>query len=141
PPFSVLSSMAFTSSTLRGGGAASMVSVTACRSSGGKVCHSSLKASHFLSVAGNQGGTFPHIGEQQHIQQIFHMGLFLQGFHEQRVPFSLRRLGGIVPFPTAQQIVIIGQHTETVAFHTPELLLRAFLLLALLRAAAPAGWL
>src|SRR5699024_59250 len=74
PPFSVLSSMAFTSSTLRGGGAASMVSVTACRSSGGKVCHSSLKASHFLSVAGNQGGTFPHIGEQQHIQQIFHMG-------------------------------------------------------------------
>ena len=140
PPFSVLSSMAFTSSTLRGGGAASMVSVTACRSSGGKVCHSPLKVPHFLSVAGNQGSPFPYVGEQQHIQQIFHMGLFLQGFHEKRVPFFLRRLGGIVPLPAAQQIVIVGQYPETVALHAPELLLRAFLPGLPLRA-APAWWL
>ena len=55
---------------------------------------------------------FLHVGEQQHIQQIFHMGLFLQGFHEKRVPFFLRRLGGIVPLPAAQQIVIVGQYPE-----------------------------
>src|SRR5699024_9430878 len=119
--------MAFTSSTLRGGGASCMVCSTACRSSGGKVCHSPLKVPHFLSVAGNQGSPFLHIGEQQHIQQIFHMGLFLQGFHEKRVPCFLRRLGGIVPLPAAQQIVIVGQYPEAVALHALELLFRAFL--------------
>ena len=117
-----------------------MVSVTACRSSGGKVCHSSLKVPHFLSVAGNQGSPFPHIGEQQHIQQIFHMGLFLQGFHEKRVPFLVRCLGGIVPLPAAQQIVIVGQYPEAISLHAPELLLRAFLPFSWLRAAS-AVWL
>ena len=140
PPFSVPSSMALTSSTLRGGGAASMVSVTACRSSGGKVCHSPLKVPHFLSVAGNQGSPFPYVGEQQHIQQIFHMGLFLQGFHEKRVPFFLRRLGGIVPLPAAQQIVIVGQYPEAISLHALKLLFRAFLPGISLRA-APAWWL
>jgi len=115
-----------------------MVCSTACRSSGGKVCHSPLKVPHFLSVAGNQGSPFPHIGEQQHIQQIFHMGLFLQGFHEKRVPFLVRRFGGIVPLPAAQQLVIVRQYPETVALHTLELLFRAFLPLSWLRAAAPA---
>ena len=117
-----------------------MVSVTACRSSGGKVCHSPLKVPHFLSVAGNQGSPFLHIGEQQHIQQIFHMGLFLQGFHEKRVPFFLRRLGGIVPLPAAQQIVIVGQYPEAISLHALKLLFRAFLPGISLRA-APAWWL
>ncbi|CBL22040.1 hypothetical protein CK5_04470 [Blautia obeum A2-162] len=64
------------------------------------------------------------------------MGLFLQGFHEKRVPFLVRCLGGIVPLPAAQQIVIVGQYPETVAFHALKLLLRAFL--PGLGAAAPA---
>ena len=112
-----------------------MVSVTACRSSGGKVCHSPLKVPHFLSVAGNQGSPFPYVGEQQHIQQIFHMGLFLQGFHEKRVPFLVRRLGGIVPLPAAQQIVIVRQYPEAIPLHALELLFRAFLPGSWLRAA------
>ena len=68
------------------------------------------------------------------------MGLFLQGFHEKRVPFFLRRLWGIVPLPAAQQIVIVGQYPETVALHALKLLLRGFLSGSWLRA-APAGWL
>ena len=43
---------------------------------------------------------------------------------------------GIVPLPAAQQIVIVGQYPETVAFHALKLLLRAFL--PGLGAAAPA---
>ena len=78
--------------------------------------------------------------QQQHIQQIFHMGLLLQGFHEKRVPFLVRRLGGIVPLPAEQQIVLVGQYPETVALHALELLLQDFLLLPVLRAAS-AGWL
>ena len=67
PPFSMLSSMALTSGAIRGGGAASMASVTACRSSGFKFCHSSLKVPHFLSIAGDQRRPFLHIGGEQHI--------------------------------------------------------------------------
>lgn len=68
------------------------------------------------------------------------MGLFLQGFHEKRVPFLVRRLGGIVPLPAAQQIVIVGQYPETVSLHALKLLLRTFLTGLSLRTAS-AGWL
>lgn len=64
------------------------------------------------------------------------MGLLLQGFHEKRVPFLVRRLGGIVPLPAEQQIVLVGQYPETVALHALELLLQDFLLLPVLRAAS-----
>ena len=119
--------MALTSGALRGSGAASIASITVCRISDGKVCHSSLKASHFLSIAGNQGGSFPYIREQQHIQQIFHMAHALQGCHKKRVEVLVRRFGGIVLFPAAQKIVVAGQYPEAVTLHALKLLLRAFL--------------
>ena len=66
------------------------------------------------------------------------MGLFLQGFHEKRVPCFLRRLGGIVPLPAAQQIVIIRQYPEAIPLHALELLFGAFL--TGMGTAVPAGW-
>ena len=91
--FSVLSSMALTSSTLRGGGASCMVCSAACRISGGKLCHSSFKIAHFLSTVDDKSYPFLHIRGEQHIQQIVHIVLLLQGFHKQRVESSSGVLG------------------------------------------------
>src|SRR5699024_4845502 len=106
--------MALTSSTLRGGGASCMVCSAACRISGGKLCHSSFKIAHFLSTVNDKGYPFLHVRGEQHIQQIVHIVLLLQGFHKQRVEILIRRLWGIVPFPAAQQVSIIAQYPETV---------------------------
>ena len=81
-----------------------MVCSAACRISGGKLCHSSFKIAHFLSTVDNKGCSFLHVRGKQHIQQIVHIILLLQGFHKQRVEILVWCLGGIVPFPAAQQV-------------------------------------
>ena len=48
----------------------------ACRILGGKLCHSSFKIAHFLSIV-NDKDCRSSISGEQHIQQIFHMGLLL----------------------------------------------------------------
>mgnify|MGYP000050775786 CR=1 FL=1 len=70
PPFSVPSSMALTSSTLRGGAVSCMVCSAACRILGGKLCHSLLKFPHFLSIFDHNGCPRLHIPAQQLVQQI-----------------------------------------------------------------------
>ena len=112
---------------LRGGASSCMVCSAACRILGGKLCHSSFKIAHFLSIVNDKDCPFLHIRGEQHIQQIFHMGLLLQGFHKKRVPCFFRHLRGIVPFPAAQKMVIIGQHPEAVTLHAAKPLFRGFL--------------
>ena len=104
-----------------------MVCSAACRISGGKLCHSSFKIAHFLSTVDDKGCPFLHIRGEQHIQQIVHIVLLLQGFHKQRVEILVWCLGGIVPFPAAQQVSVIAQHPEAVTLHTAEPLFRGFL--------------
>ena len=56
----------------------------------------------------DKGCPFLHVRGEQHIQQIVHIVLLLQGFHKQRVEILVWRLGGIVPFPAAQQVSIVA---------------------------------
>ena len=76
-----------------------MVFFSSCCVCGGKLCHSLFKLYHILSVVHNQNRFFLCLPEQQHIQQIFHMGLLLQGFHEPGMKRFLRGVRGIVGFP------------------------------------------
>ena len=77
PPFSVVSSPALISSMLWGGCMAFMVFFSSCCVCGCKLCHSLFKLYHILSVVRNQSRFFLCLPEQQHIQQIFHLGLLL----------------------------------------------------------------
>ena len=72
-----------------------MVCSAACRISGGKLCHSSFKIAHILSTVNDKGCPFLHVRGEQHIQQIVHIVLLLQGFHKERVEILVWRLGGI----------------------------------------------
>ncbi len=86
-----------------------------------------LEIATTLNQCAKELSPFLHIRGEQHIQQIFHMGLLLQGFHKKRVPCFFRHLRGIVPFPAAQKMVIIGQHPEAVTLHAAKPLFRGFL--------------
>src|SRR5574344_80839 len=77
PPFSVVSSPALIASTLWGGCMAFIVFFSSCCVCGCKFCHSLFKLYHILSVVRNQIRFFLCFPEQQHIQQIFHLGLLL----------------------------------------------------------------
>ena len=46
-----------------------MVCSAACRILGGKLCHSSFKIAHFLSIVNDKDCPFLHIRGEQHIQQ------------------------------------------------------------------------
>ena len=69
--------IALISSMLWGGCMAFMVFFSACGVCGCKLCHSLFKLCHILSVVRNQSRFFLCLPEQQHIQQLFHMGLLL----------------------------------------------------------------
>lgn len=90
PPFSVVSSMAFTSSTLRGGSALSAMFAVSCRIWGGKFCHPSFKVPHFLSVSCDKGCPLLNVPGEKHVHQVFHPAHVLQGFHKPGVPRFIR---------------------------------------------------
>ncbi len=83
PPFSVVSSTALISSMLWGGWWRSWCFLGLLRLRL-QALPFAFKLYHFLSVVRNQSRSFLHVREEQHIQQIFHMVLLLQGFHKQR---------------------------------------------------------
>ena len=87
-------------------------------------CKALFKSHHLFSLLGNQSLLFFGCAVQKNIKQIFDVAFSLQGFHEQRMPFVLRLLRCVLPFPCSQVMEVIGQHLEAPVF---------FLMVSLLR--------
>ena len=75
-------------------------------------------------MLGNQSLLFIGCAIQKNIQQIFDMAFSLQSFHEQRMPFVLRLLRCVLPFPCSKVMEIVGQHLVAPVFFLLILLLR-----------------
>lgn len=73
-------------------------------------CKALFKSHHLFSLLGNQSLLFFGCAVQKNIKQIFDVAFSLQGFHEQRMPFVLRLLRCVLPFPCSQVMEVIGQH-------------------------------
>lgn len=86
-------------------------------------CKSLFKSYHLFSLLGNQSLLFFGCAVQKNIKQIFDVAFSLQGFHEQRMPFVLRLLRCVLPFPCSQVMEVIGQHLEAPVFFLLILLL------------------
>ena len=69
---------------------------------GCKLCHSLFKLYHILSVVRNQSRFFLCFPEQKHIQQIFHLGLLLSGFHKPGMKGFLWGVRGIFLSPHSE---------------------------------------
>ena len=54
------------------------------------------------------------------------MAFSLQGFHKQRMPFVLRLLRCVLPFPCSQVMEIVGQHLVAPVFFLPVSLFRGW---------------
>ena len=54
------------------------------------------------------------------------MAFSLQGFHKQRMPFVLRLLRCVLPFPCSQVMEVIGQHLVAPVFFLPVSLFRGW---------------
>ena len=67
-------------------------------------------------MLGNQSLLFFGCAVQKNIKQIFDVAFSLQGFHEQRMPFVLRLLRCVLPFPCSQVMEVIGQHLVASVF-------------------------
>lgn len=126
PPFSVVSSMDLTFSTLRGRSVLSVMFFTSCLIPDGKFCHSFFKILHILSAVCNKGCPFRKLPGQKHIHQIFQTAHVLQSFYKTGGPCFARLPWGIFFLPAAQEMVIIGQHTETVPIHPLKFLFLGF---------------
>ena len=67
-----------------------------------------------------------NIPGEKHVHQVFHPAHVLQGFHKPGVPCFIGLPWGVFLLPAAQEMVIVGQHSETVPLHTLKFLFLGF---------------
>ena len=89
-------------------------------------CKSLLKSHHLFSLLGNQSLLFFGCAVQKNIKQIFDVAFSLHGFYEQGMPFVLRLLRCVLPFPCSQVMEVIGQHLVAPVFFLPVSLFRGW---------------
>ena len=77
-------------------------------------------------MLGNQSLLFFGCAVQKNIKQIFDVVFSLQGFHKQRMPFVLRLLRCVLPFPCSQVMEVIGQRLIAPVFLLPVSLFRGW---------------